>query len=74
MSDAGGTSGRERAGSGGEPARRERPAGRPEAPPADGAGGGGAGPDQFPGEVRGPKGPEPTRFGDWEKGGRCFDF
>lgn len=26
------------------------------------------------GEVGGPKGPEPTRYGDWEKGGRCFDF
>jgi len=25
-------------------------------------------------EVGGPKGPEPTRFGDWEKGGRCIDF
>lgn len=26
------------------------------------------------GEVGGPKGPEPTRFGDWEQGGRCTDF
>lgn len=26
------------------------------------------------GEVGGPRGPEPTRYGDWEKGGRCFDF
>ncbi|KAK9810357.1 hypothetical protein WJX72_009341 [[Myrmecia] bisecta] len=26
------------------------------------------------GELGGPKGPEPTRFGDWEKGGRCTDF
>lgn len=26
------------------------------------------------GEVGGPKGPEPTRYGDWEKGGRCIDF
>jgi len=25
-------------------------------------------------EVGGPKGPEPTRYGDWEKGGRCTDF
>ena len=25
-------------------------------------------------EVGGPKGPEPTRYGDWEKGGRCSDF
>jgi hypothetical protein len=27
-----------------------------------------------PAEVGGPKGPEPTRFGDWERGGRCVDF
>lgn len=26
------------------------------------------------GEQGGPTGPEPTRYGDWEKGGRCFDF
>lgn len=26
------------------------------------------------GEVGGPKGLEPTRFGDWERGGRAFDF
>jgi hypothetical protein len=32
------------------------------------------GPKQPPGEVDGPPGPEPTRFGDWEKGGRCSDF
>ena len=32
------------------------------------------GPQQPSGEVNGPKGPEPTRFGDWEKGGRCTDF
>jgi hypothetical protein len=25
-------------------------------------------------EIGGPKGPEPTRYGDWEKGGRCIDF
>ena len=25
-------------------------------------------------EVGGPKGLEPTRYGDWEKGGRCIDF
>jgi hypothetical protein len=25
-------------------------------------------------EVGGVDGPEPTRFGDWEKGGRCIDF
>lgn len=25
-------------------------------------------------EVGGPKGLEPTRYGDWEKNGRCIDF
>jgi hypothetical protein len=25
-------------------------------------------------EIGGPKGPEPTRYGDWERGGRCVDF
>jgi hypothetical protein len=27
-----------------------------------------------PREIGGPKGPEPTRYGDWEVGGRCSDF
>ncbi|XP_020576849.1 succinate dehydrogenase assembly factor 4, mitochondrial-like [Phalaenopsis equestris] len=26
------------------------------------------------GEISGPKGPEPTRYGDWERNGRCSDF
>ncbi|KAJ7531741.1 hypothetical protein O6H91_14G057100 [Diphasiastrum complanatum] len=26
------------------------------------------------GEIGGPRGPEPTRYGDWEKAGRCSDF
>ncbi|KAL3283569.1 hypothetical protein HHI36_006708 [Cryptolaemus montrouzieri] len=26
------------------------------------------------GEVHGPKGPEPTRYGDWERKGRVSDF
>ncbi|MEA2783508.1 MAG: hypothetical protein QOK29_5052 [Rhodospirillaceae bacterium] len=25
-------------------------------------------------EIGGPKGPEPTRYGDWEQNGRCTDF
>jgi hypothetical protein len=25
-------------------------------------------------ELDGPAGPEPTRFGDWERRGRCIDF
>ena len=31
-------------------------------------------PDNRSKEIGGPKGPEPTRYGDWEKGGRCIDF
>lgn len=27
-----------------------------------------------PREHGGPKGPEPTRYNDWERGGRCIDF
>ena len=27
-----------------------------------------------PREIGGPKGPEPTRYGDWEVNGRCTDF
>jgi len=50
------------------------------APPADGAGKP-AMPEkpaitqtQPPGEVNGPKGPEPTRYGDWERKGIASDF
>lgn len=28
----------------------------------------------LPREHGGREGPEPTRFGDWEKNGRCIDF
>jgi len=27
-----------------------------------------------PTEKSGPKGAEPTRYGDWERGGICYDF
>ncbi len=27
-----------------------------------------------PREIGGRNGPEPTRYGDWEKNGRCIDF
>lgn len=43
----------------------KKPAEKPEEPKAV---------PQPKGEVGGQKGPEPTRFGDWEKGGRCTDF
>ena len=29
---------------------------------------------QLPPELGGPKGPEPTRFGDWERKGIAVDF
>ena len=28
----------------------------------------------LPPEAGGPKGPEPTRYGDWERKGKCVDF
>ena len=36
--------------------------------------GDGTPPPGKPREIGGPPGPEPTRYGDWEKGGRCIDF
>ena len=35
---------------------------------------GGAAEAQPPTEIGGPRGKEPTRYGDWEKNGRCIDF
>lgn len=32
------------------------------------------GSEDKPEERGGPKGPEPTRYGDWEQKGRCTDF
>jgi hypothetical protein len=31
-------------------------------------------PPVLPKEIGGAKGPEPTRYGDWEHKGRCTDF
>jgi hypothetical protein len=31
-------------------------------------------PPQMPKEIGGPTGPEPTRYGDWERNGRVSDF
>lgn len=45
-------------------ARPEPDAARPAPEPAD----------ERPIEIGGRAGPEPTRFGDWEKNGRCIDF
>jgi len=30
--------------------------------------------DTWPREYGGVRGPEPTRYGDWERNGRCSDF
>jgi len=30
--------------------------------------------EPLPREIGGQVGPEPTRYGDWEKNGRCTDF
>jgi hypothetical protein len=50
-----------------KPAQTPPAAGRPAAPSAP------PGAPQ-PHEIGGPKGPEPTRYGDWEVNGRCSDF
>lgn len=31
-------------------------------------------PAEKPEEIGGPQGLEPTRYGDWERNGRCVDF
>jgi hypothetical protein len=46
--------------------RAERPVARTES--AD------AGESSKMGEIGGREGPDPTRYGDWEKNGRCIDF
>ncbi|MCB1835851.1 MAG: DUF1674 domain-containing protein [Geminicoccaceae bacterium] len=53
---------------------RAAPARNPKRSPAPNNDGISLPPVQPTGERNGPGGPEPTRFGDWEKGGRCFDF
>lgn len=56
----------------GETPKRTAPAVAAETPPAEGLAGTPAVPS-VP-EAGGPKGLEPTRFGDWERKGRCVDF
>ncbi len=53
------------------------PTGDAQSPPRDGKAGTVAAvhtPPKPSGETGGPKGPEPTRYGDWERAGRCIDF
>lgn len=47
-----------------------QPTASPEAPP----GGPATAPPEAPAEIGGRDGPDPTRYGDWEKNGRCIDF
>ncbi len=47
----------------------ERP--RPPAPAGEAAE---TGAPVMPKEIGGRDGPEPVRYGDWEKNGRCIDF
>ncbi|WP_198371418.1 succinate dehydrogenase assembly factor 4 [Roseomonas rosulenta] len=49
-----------------QPAPDHPPPDRPVAKPAP--------PPKLPREIGGPTGPEPTRFGDWERKGRVSDF
>jgi hypothetical protein len=48
---------------------RDREAPRPVEPPSNVPSS-----ELLPREIGGPKGPEPTRYGDWEFNGRCTDF
>jgi hypothetical protein len=55
-----------------EKGRRPKGQGRPAAPPAKAPQPAQA--QTGPKEIGGRKGPDPTRYGDWEKKGRCIDF
>ncbi len=46
----------------------QQPVEKPADPPGNPSG------EARPREIGGPKGPEPTRYGDWEVNGRCTDF
>jgi hypothetical protein len=48
---------------------QSKPETKPESPPAKPVL-----PPVLPGEIGGPKGLEPTRYGDWERNGRVSDF
>ena len=50
------------------------PAKTPSTPVADVPVTGPARVDDAPREIGGREGPDPTRYGDWEKNGRCIDF
>ena len=50
------------------------PGGDPAPPPAPDAGEAPEAPSAPPAEYGGREGPDPVRYGDWEKNGRCIDF
>ena len=52
-----------------KPVSRVPPPAQTDAPPKTSA----PPPKKLP-EHGGPEGPEPTRYGDWERKGRCIDF
>ncbi len=52
-----------------------KPAGEPAGkPPTGNTGKAPTGNAGKPKEIGGPSGPEPTRYGDWERNGICVDF
>lgn len=55
----------------GQTSPKPPPSGDAEAPEPTPAPPGAAGADE---ESGGRDGPDPTRYGDWEKNGRCIDF
>ncbi len=50
---------------------KNQPARKPATPPKDAAA---VTDSKKPKEIGGPSGPEPTRYGDWERKGICVDF
>lgn len=55
-------------------APQEQQPGRPVEPPVEPPVAAAPEPPARPREIGGRDGPEPTRYGDWEKAGRCIDF
>jgi hypothetical protein len=53
---------------------KDKPTSETPAPESGEAPSGGGKADKPVPEIGGRKGPDPTRFGDWEKDGRCIDF
>ncbi|SMF78280.1 Protein of unknown function [Tistlia consotensis] len=57
-----------------KPAQPVSPPATVAASQAPAAGKAGASAPARPKELGGPEGPEPTRYGDWERKGICYDF